>query len=442
MQHEAKMMIPLKTLPFRVERTEELFTPHAGLPLAVEVIRRLGGEGWKALPRPGSNRGIKPEVYVEVLAATLMGGGASAAETRVVREDGALREMLGWKRVPGEDAILKWLEKMGRGWLWALENLGRRAAEAGVRAVEETIVTVDLDATFIEAHKREARMSYVGEPGYMPLVVYERETGACVWWEFRDGNRAPQEGNAEAVKEIYERLRRWGKRMRLCSDSAGYQAEVFNFCGDKGITFFIAADQDSAVREVIREIPEGEWRPRPAGAAGEEIAETVHSMEKTKEAFRLVVVRKPNERPDLYDGKWRHFALATNAEGMSAEEAVEFYHQRGASENDHKELKSGFGMRWMPSGKFSLNAAFFAVGVLAHNAAVVMKQKLFSPQWWKKTIGTFRWEVFETAGRWVRHARVGVLKACPERSRRMGGIGGERWEAFRSAYEKVWAFSP
>lgn len=427
-------MIPPKTQPFRVERTEELFTPHAGLPLAVEVIRRLGGEAWKELPQPGSNRGIAPEVYVEVLAATLMGGGAAIEETRVVREDAALREMLRWKRAPKEDAILKWLEKMGKNGLKALNALAERAAEAGVRALEEDEVTVDMDATFIEAHKKEARMSYVGEPGYMPLLVYERETGACVWWEFREGNRAPQEGNAEAVKEMYERLARWGKRMRLCSDSAGYQAEVFNFCGEKGITFCIAADQDSAVREAIREIPEGEWRPRPAGAAGEEIAETVHSMEKTREAFRLVVVRKPNERPDLYEGKWRYFALATNAEETSAEEAVEFYHRRGASENYHKELKSGLGMKWMPSGKFCVNAAFFAVGVLAHNAAVVMKRKLFPSAWWKKTIGTFRWEVFGAAGRWVRHARGKMLK--------VGGIRGERWEALRAAYEKVWAFSP
>ena len=105
------------------------------------------------------------------------------------------------------------------------------------------------------------------------------------------------------------------------------------------------------------------------------------------------------------------------------------YDKRGASENFHKELKSGFGMRWMPSGKFSVNAAFFAIGVLAMNAAVVLKQKVLPEAWRKKTIATLRWELLEAAGRWVRHARERVL--------RVGGMSGERWEVFRGAYRTV-----
>jgi hypothetical protein len=396
-------MIPETQAGFRVERTDDLFTSHAGLPLVVLLLRRLGGEAWERLPRPRSNRGIAPEVYVEMLAATLAGGGAAVEETRVMREDKAMRRALGWKRMPKEDAVLKWLERMGREGLGALDALGLRAAEAAVRAVEGEEAVVDLDATFIESHKKEAKYSYLEAPGYMPLVAYARETGACVWWEFREGNAAPQAENTEAVKELYERLTTWGKTMRLCSDSAGYQAQVINFCEEKGIAFVIAADQDPAVREAIRNIPAREWR---AWKGGEDIAETVHTMNETKEAFRLVVVRKPNERPDLFEReKWVYFAVATNEEAWSAEEV-----------------------------KFSVNAAFFSMGVLTFNAVVAMKRRLFSARWWKKTAATLRWEIGEAAGRWVRHARGRALKVA--------GMEGERWEAFRGAYEKVWAFSP
>jgi hypothetical protein len=39
----------------------------------------------------------------------------------------------------------------------------------------------------------------------------------------------------------------------------------------------------------IKSLPEGEWRPYRGG----HIAETVHCMNRTKKAFRLIVVRRP-----------------------------------------------------------------------------------------------------------------------------------------------------
>ena len=74
-------------------------------------------------------------------------------------------------------------------------------------------------------------------------------------------------------------------------------------------------------------------------------------MNRTDEAFRLVVIRRP------YQGKLfaeaevseKYTVIATNRE-ESAEEVVRWYNQRGeCSENRIKELKIGFGMESLPA---------------------------------------------------------------------------------------------
>jgi len=58
----------------------------------------------------------------------------------------------------------------------------------------------------------------------------------------------------------------------------------------------------------------------------------VHSMNETKEAFRLVVIRRPYQG-NLFDEEEsteKYTTIATNR-GGSAEEVVQWYNQRGES---------------------------------------------------------------------------------------------------------------
>jgi len=76
-----------------------------------------------------------------------------------------------------------------------------------------------------------------------------------------------------------------GKKIAfLRSDSAAYQADIINYCEQEGIQFAIGADRDEAVLKAIRAIPDKDWVPYKNGY----IAETIHSMNKTKESFRLI----------------------------------------------------------------------------------------------------------------------------------------------------------
>jgi hypothetical protein len=99
------------------------------------------------------------------------------------------------------------------------------------------------------------------------------------------------------------------------------------------------------------------------------MAETVHCMNKTQQAFRLVVIRRPMQGYLFCEQSVseKYTVIATNRT-ESMEQVVTWYNQRGdCSENRIKELKIGFGMQRMPCGQFAANAVFFRIGVLAYN---------------------------------------------------------------------------
>jgi hypothetical protein len=273
---------------------------------------------------------------------------------------------------------------------------------------EELIL--DVDATQIEAEKQEAKWTYQHVQGYMPLVGYVH--GICVGQEFRDGNVSPGAGILPFAQKCEAALPE-GKRIYFRSDSAAYQAEVINHYSQPGRTFTITADLDAAVKREIKNLPASAWRPYRTAegvATDREIAETVHTMNGTKQAFRLLVLRWRNPQPDLFEAeRYGYHAVASNRE-ESAAEVIWKHNQRGNSENWHKELKMGVGMEQMPCGQKEANALYFAIGVLAYNLAQLLKRWVLPPAYRTATLATLRWKVYRLAGKLVRHARRLILQ--------------------------------
>jgi len=273
---------------------------------------------------------------------------------------------------------------------------------------EELIL--DVDATEIEAEKQEAKWTYHQVQGYMPLLGYVN--GICVGHEFREGNVSPGAGILAFAQKCEAALPE-GKRIYFRSDSAAYQAEVINHYSQPGRTFSITADLDAAVKREIKNLPESAWkayRTQEGIATEREIAETVHTMNGTKQAFRLIVLRWLNPQPSLFEAeRYGYHAVASNRE-ESAAEAIWKHNGRGNSENWHKELKVGVGMEQMPCGQKEANALYFAIGVLAYNLAQLLKRRVLPESYRSATLATLRWKVYRLAGKLVRHARGVILQ--------------------------------
>jgi hypothetical protein len=276
--------------------------------------------------------------------------------------------------------------------------------------LDGTEYTLDMDATQIVAEKQEARRTYKGERGYRPIVGHLGENGLVVGEEFRAGNVSPNTEDLEFIEHCASQLPEGARIAHLRSDSAAYQARIVNWCEERGVSFAVGAALDAGVRASIEAIPQEAWRPYQGGS----IAETVHSMNETEQAFRLVVISRPAQL-DLFakeEPGERYTVMASNRE-ETAEETVAWYSQRGeASENRIKELKIGFGMERMPCGQQWANAMFFRIGVLAYNLFVLFKRRGLPQGWERHQVQTVRWRLYQTAGKVVEHARSVSLKIC------------------------------
>ncbi len=304
--------------------------------------------------------------------------------------------------------------------------MGRRGVEALGQVNRELVadtlegapgeLTLDVDASIIAAGKQEAEWTYAKVKGYQPMLGYVE--GVCVHHEFRAGNEAAGTGAVKFLQGCEAQLPA-GKKIYVRSDSAWYQAAVMNRCWERQHTFTITADPDCAVKAAIGQIPESGWkayRTREGIASDREIAETVHSLNQSKESFRLIVVRWKNVQPNLFEAQnYCYHAVASNrAESESASEVRWLHNQRGEAENWHKELKLEMGMEQMPCGQQEANAVYFAIGVLAYNLSVVLKAELLPPEYRRASVATLRWKVYRLVGKLVRHARAWVLKVRAE----------------------------
>ena len=235
------------------------------------------------------------------------------------------------------------------------------------------------------------------------------EAGVVIHDEWREGNIAPATDYLGFIQACEAHLPKGHRIAHVRLDSAGYQAGIFNYCEETGKTFAIGARLDAPTQKAIADIPESSWTHYADCA----IAETLHSMNETRKAFRLIVV-KHKRQIELFDDKPNYHGIASNRVESTAGTLI-WYRQRGeVSENGIKELKIGFGMERMPCGQFKANAAFFRIGIIAHNLFVLFKHCALGAHWQRHKVGTVRWRLFHLPGKVVRHAGTWVLKVAAD----------------------------
>src|SRR5579875_906707 len=420
-----EVSLPQLILPIKLERSSERLTSLGGLVVLEELARAL--KVWKkvdgVLEGPKSGRGYQPHEFVQSLVWMLHAGGRRLEDLRELRAEHEVLERLGLEAVPDAGTVGDWLRRQGVTGAEGIQQVSRELVAGGLAEEPEELI-LDVDATEIEAEKQEAAWTYHKVKGYMPVLGYVN--GVCVGQEFREGHESPGARILEFAQGCEAALPE-GKRIYFRSDSAAYQAAVINHYSQPGRSFTITADLDAAVKREIRNLPETAWQPyrTTEGVATErEIAETVHTMNGTEQAFRLIVLRWPNAQPSLFEAeRYRYHAVATNRDGVAS--AVIWQHNaRGNCENWHKELKSGLGMEQMPCGEFEANAMYFGIGVLAYNLAQLLKRRALPESYRTATVATLRWTLYRLAGKLVRHARGLILRIKADR---------EKWRLLESA---------
>jgi len=411
---------------FVVEASEKDLVDSAGLGIGMRFIECLGFFRLcdQRLPVSDSNSGYSPSVYMKTLFALCLLHPDSAAPLERIddfRKSRAVRRMLGLKEIPTAKSVGDWLRRMAyseilgrredgscivggyRHGLSGMQNLHYETATTALKRTRSAQPSLlDFDACAIHGEKKCDRKMYDGERGTMSYLAFVEDI--CLMAELESGNHSPSDNISQRVASCLAICEVAGiPILQFRSDAAAFESKVINHCCEKGITFYIRADNDSAVSEACANIDDwGYWEVRSSKSnAFHELGTAAHCMNKTYEAFMLVAkrVRIPNvggdNSPQLplsnLEPSYRYFSVATNAmvttepsDGSgyaTPNQIVETYNKRGNCENRIKQLVSDTQAGRLPTGDLGANRIYFYIMACLHNLLVLFKNECFDAQY-------------------------------------------------------------
>lgn len=409
-------MIARKSRRWKVEKTARTVTSFAGLPLLSELAQHTGLTGdLDHIPGLWEREGrYRTSDYVLGLATTLIAGGEGLDDTRLLREDPGIKELV-LPAVPAPNSLGDFLRRFDHRGIHRLGGVNARQVRRHLSGGRLKFLTLDVDSTLVESQKKEARKTYKGFEGYNPLLAWLAEPNLFLAGLFRPGNASPQSHILSLLKSC-RRLLAQGTKLRFRSDSAAYRLDVMEYCAKEDIEFSIGADLDPSVREAIEEIPEKKWRLVVNDKESFLLAETIHApgganSRQPLPAFRLIVTKKLSGQLELFKDPIKYRAIITNLpESLNDKQVLDHHNDRGCAEKAIGELKNGFGLDRLPCGQLLANAVFLQVCLIAYNLVQIFKQCALPRGWKKFGVKNLRFRLLCRAALVVSHARYLSLK--------------------------------
>ena len=375
------MMIRQGAISVKFGETDAAVTNFPGVVPLAQTAEGLGlfEDLDRLLVAKQRNRGLANSAAVFDLICIPLSGAERIDDLGQMRKDAGLTRLLG-RQVMAPSTAHDFLRRIRYDGLEGLGQARRRMLRRMAKHTGTTTATLDCDASLFPSSGKNARMSYKGERGYMPMLAFWEELGVVVHDDFRNGNASPGSEALLFLQETLAQLPGQVTQVKVRSDSAWYQAELLDFCEEQGHGFCIGADRDEAVQQAMMTIDEGAWQrinvPPDPGDTEEYVrewaAETVHTLNHSDHAYRLLVIRKERRQDDLFEGPYTYHVLITNMD-LPLEEQIAWYRHRGQCENQIKELKWDFELRVLPSGDFFVNAVYLRIITLAYNLFVAWK---------------------------------------------------------------------
>jgi len=306
---------------------------------------------------------------------------------------------------------------------------------------EEPTATLDMDATLVETEKVRALGCYEGYAAYQPINTWWAEQGLVVHTEFRDGNVPAGFEQRRVLEEALESLPKRVTKVRMRSDTAGYQHELLGYCDEKKnkwcgrIEFAVGCDVTSEYKKAVLEIAEedwvvlkkrersGEWRETTRQWA--EVCYVPNAIGRSKKGpeYRYLAIRERMQdqlmlpgmeedekglpfQPMRKDGvRYKVFGIVTNMD-WEGQELIEWHYKRcGRSEQAHSVMKEDLAGGTLPSGDFGENAAWWWIMVLAFNLNAALKSLVLRGQWVYKRMKAIRFHLINIPARVMERSR-------------------------------------
>ena len=343
-------------------------------------------------------------------------------------EDG-LRE-LGKAYIPEGNKSLKGLCKVNRDMVGFVQNNH-----------PEGIATLDMDATLVETAKSEALWCYKGYRAYQPINTWWSEQGLVLHTEFRDGNVPAGFEQKRVLEEALECLPEGVKKVRMRSDTAGYQHELLKYCDREDnkkcgrIEFVVGCDVGSEFKKAVMEIGEEDWSAlmkregsgdlRETGRQWAEVCFVPNAIGHSKKGpeYRYLAIRERMQDQLMLPGmegeekglpfqtvlkervRYKVFGVVTNMD-WAGQDLIEWYYKRcGRSEQAHSVMKEDLAGGRLPSGDFGENAAWWWIMVVAFNLNAAFKSLVLGGKWVWRRMKAIRFSLINLPARVMERSR-------------------------------------
>lgn len=417
-------------LPFRFEaapRPMDL-TAHAGLTLIAETLLALGVDG---LVREGLRLRVRQRGYGEfdklhAIVLVQAAGGDCVEDVRVLARDAGLTRLL-HRRFPSPDALHDFLacfhdeaqlaqRPPAGAWipaespaLQALAALNTAVVRRAVTGLAGDTATLDLDATTILSHKRDALPLYTGGRGYQPTAVCWAEQDLVVADQYRDGNVPAGMDPLAVARQAFAALPPTVTTRAFRGDSACYADPLLKALAAERIAFTISADMTEELRAVCTA------RGVRWAACEDRVTETVEVAEveftpgtwpKRAAPLRYVALRFSPKQGHLFGAGPKHLAVVSNRWELAPAALVRWHWAKaGTIEFVHDVTKNELAAGLPPSGKFGANAAWYRLALLTYNVCTVLRRRALPTRFWDARPRRLRFEVFTLPAALTRHAR-------------------------------------
>lgn len=419
-------------LPFIFETAPQPMdlTAFAGLTLVSETMLALGLDEVvrEHLQLRARQRGYEEFDKLQALVLVQAAGGDCVEDVRILARDAGLVRLLA-RPLPSPDALHDFLGafhdeaqvagRPGAGVAWIPDENAALGALAAVntalvqRAVRRTPgrqATMDLDATIIESHKRDALPHYKGGRGYQPTAVVWAEQDLVLADQYRDGNVPAGMDTLTVARRAVAAVPPAVRDRAFRGDSACYDEALLKYLVREQIAFTISADMSPELRTVCAD-------PAVAWALLEDrLTETVRVAEveftpgawpKQAHPLRYVAIEIRPKQGTLFTEPRKYLAVVSNRGEALAPAALVRWHweKAGTIEFVHDVSKNDLAAGLPPSGKFGANAAWYRLTLLTYNVLTVLRRLALPDRFRHARPKRLRYEVFTLPAEIHTHAR-------------------------------------
>ena len=285
----------------------------------------------------------------------------------------------------------------------------------GERPKQRLVLDIDPTADPCHGHQQLALFNgFYGQYMYLPLLVYERESGMLLGVRLQSGNAFPAARAVQLLGPIMRRLRKQWPQARIIvrGDASFGCPQMYRFCESNGLGYIFGLKATNPLKErtdwALAWVKE---RLQRTGEPQRHVGGLRYQAGSWTHARRILYKVEANA-----EGTNRRFGI-TNLLGLSAD-LWPLYNDRGTAETFIDDFKNGLKMDRLSCKRFVANAFRLVLTALAYNLMRVFRGALVGTELEAASIETIRSRLLKIGARvrqTVRRIWVHLSSAFPLR---------------------------